>query len=144
NYVITATGGLANTNLPQFTTAGVTGTPAVGSVTTIRDGTGNEMQTLTFGGAASGTLIPAFNGGSATITLTNTAGTSPTAAQVQASLVIIPYLTGNVTVIGPVNGPFLIVFSGSLSGVDVPAIDVSNVGAGGTASVVTNFNGIGN
>lgn len=143
NYVITAANGLANANLPPFTTVGVTATPAVGSMTTVRDGSGNETQTLTIGGTAGGTVTPSFNGFASTIPLTVNPG-SPTAAQVVASLVTIPYLNGAVTVVGAPGGPFLIVFAGALSGADVPAIDVSNVAGGATASIATNADGLGN
>src|SRR5581483_7730723 len=108
------------------------------------DGTGNEVQTLTIGGTSGGTVTPMFNGVLATTALTFTTGASPTAAQVLASLNTIPYLNGNVTVVGPAAGPFLIAFAGSLSGVNVPAIDVSTVTGGTTASVATSSDGVGN
>ena len=122
--MITAAAGLANTNLPQFTTVGVTATPAVGSVTTVRDGSGNELQSLTFGGTSGGTATLSFNGvaGTAATVLTFTTGSSPTAAQVLASLNSIPALNGNVLVLGATTGPFTIIFTGALANTNVPQL----------------------
>ena len=63
-----------------------------------RDGSGNELQSLAFGGTSGGTATLSFNGvsGTAATVLTFTTGSSPTAAQVLAHLNSIGGLSGNV------------------------------------------------
>src|SRR5262249_5231228 len=133
NYVITAAGGLANADLPQFTAAGT------GSLTTIRNGTGNTIETLALGGTSPGTLVVSFDAvASSNPALNFTARSAPTAADVLAHLNGIPALAGNVVVIGPAGGPFLIVLSGSFAATNVaPSRFTFTSGTGTTATFTT-------
>src|SRR5262249_5593454 len=119
-YTITFAGGLANANLAQVTTtSSLTGTSPTVTPSTVNNGSGNEVQTLTVGGTSAGTFTPVFNGVSGTA-LTFTTGAPPTAADVLASLNAIPGLNGNVTVIGNNAGPFTIVFNNGLGNANLP------------------------
>ena len=60
-FNITATG-LPNTNLPSFSVTGVGTSQATGTVTTLTEGNGNEVQTLSLGGTTNGTFTLALGG----------------------------------------------------------------------------------
>src|SRR5262249_37534012 len=64
HYSIQFTGGLANANLQDLGAANValTGTSPSVTATKIRDGAGNEVQTVTLGGTSGGTFSPLFGG----------------------------------------------------------------------------------
>lgn len=65
-------------------------------------------------------------------------GSSP-ASVVQAALQFLPSLLDNVTVSGPIGGPFVVQFTNHLVGVDLPQIVASSASLG--ASVSTTING---
>src|SRR5262249_25509457 len=70
HYSIVFVGTLANANLRDLTASDITligVTPSV-AMTKIRDGVGNEVQTITLGGTSGGTLAPLFNGAAPTVT----------------------------------------------------------------------------
>ena len=139
-FLIVFNNALANTTLPDLTfTVGV-GAPSV-TITTLGEGIGNEVQTLTLGGTA-GTFTSSFNGIAATAAVTFTPGTAPTSAQLLTHLNTIPALSGNVTVFGPNSGPFTIVFSRALAGLDVSQLIASTTG-GTTATTATTTDGAG-
>ena len=114
NYPDPGAGTLASASLPLFVDhAGTGSAPAAAVVMPVRDGTGNEVQTLTLGTPAA--FTPAFNS-VPTAALTFTAGSSPTAAALcQPEFHPARRLAGSVTVLGPAAGPFLLVFSGGQS-----------------------------
>jgi autotransporter-associated beta strand protein/VCBS repeat-containing protein len=136
SYSIAFTGGLANANLPQLSVTsslsgfGNSATSIVPS--TISDGVGNSVQTMSFPGVINGNVRLSFLGTAATETDGTPAalfyspgpplGPRPTAAEVLSHLNKIPVLDGNVTVVGRDGGPFHIVFSGGLAGQAVPAL----------------------
>src|SRR5207248_7764067 len=63
NYIVNFQAVLANANVPAIVAAPTGATPATGVVVgTVRDGVGNTVQTLTFGGASGGTASITFNG----------------------------------------------------------------------------------
>src|SRR5207244_1476406 len=96
------------------------------------DGFGNEVQVIGMSGTA-GTFTLAYNGAS------GAALTSPftalTAAQVQANLIAIPGLNGNVTVFGANGGPYTVVFMNGLANQNVSLLT-------GTPSAITVGGGI--
>ena len=108
-YFITFIGPLGSANVPALTVAGTGMTPVIA---TLRDGIGNEVQTFTPGGAA---FNPTYNGA-----VSGTASpAAATAAQVQTAIASIPGFSGNVTVIGPTNGPYTAIFNNGLAGVNL-------------------------
>src|SRR5262249_4742173 len=142
-YTITFAGGLASANLAQITvTSSLTG----GTVTpsTVRDGIGNEVQTITLGGTSGGTFTVSFGGVAATSgALTFTTGSSPTAAQLPTHLNSIPALNGNAPLTGGNARPSTVVFDNALANVIVAAMTTAVTG-GTTASVATVSDGVGN
>jgi len=144
-YTISFTGNLANADLDEITTDVSSLARNQLTPSTIGQGAGNEVQTLTLGGTDGGTVTLSYNGVSAAA-LTFAAGATPTAADVEARLDSIntttPPLTGNVTVTGADGGPFTVVFNGALAGVNVSPLEAAAAG-GTTATVSTSVDGFG-
>ena len=148
-YTITFTLALANANLAPVTITSslTTGNAVVTTplaVATLQDGVGNTVFTYSVSGVAGSQ--PAYNGVAGTALLAFAANTTPTAAQVLASLNAIPSLTGNVAVIGPDGGgvaaPFTVVFLNNLASRNIPAAALTT--AGGTAAWTPVSAGFGN
>jgi hypothetical protein len=135
---VTFTGALGNVNHPALTATNPTPTGSL-AVSTVREGLGNEVQSLEFSGTDGATVTLSYNGVSGTnaTILTYTSGTAPTAAQVQTHLNSIAALTGNVTVLGAASGPFLVVFRNTLANVDVVPLAQTQVTTSGTTATVT-------
>ncbi len=143
-YTATFGGFLAGTNVPMLVLVNdqLTGAGAGVSINNAISGAAgtNEVQTLSLGGATSGSFTLTFNA----------ATTAPipfndTAANIQIALRALSTINGpNVTVTGSVAGPFTITFIGTLQSTDVGTILLgagSLVGASGE-SVVTATPGV--
>ncbi|MCY2989590.1 MAG: Ig-like domain-containing protein, partial [Planctomycetota bacterium] len=155
-YTITFQGTLTDANLPQLTASSSTTKPLTGAApsvatSTLAEGRGNAVQTLTLGGTNGGTITLSYQGvsGSAATALTYTAapvlstyvtGIAPTAEQVLAHLNSIAALNGNVDVVGPIGGPFTLVFGNALTGSYVPLVGATASNAP-TATVATSVDG---
>jgi len=137
---------LANVDLPPTTFTRVTGATGTATTSAQINPTGLlvELQTVTFGGAAAGTVTLGFLGRNGTPPLPRTGAT---VQQVGDHLATIPALvTGGVRnfyVFGPVGGPFAVVFRNDLEGANVPPL-TTTVAGGATATVATITNGGGN
>ena len=141
DYTITFSGLLANVNVPDLTAAdaGLTGTAHGVTVVKLHDGVGGQSMQLAFGGA-SGTVTLSYNGvaGSAATALSYVPGSSPSYAQVLTQLATIPALNGNIGVVGPNGGPFLLVFLNNLATTSIlspSAFSYSTAGGNATAAV---------
>ena len=170
-YVITFSNGLTGVNISQLTTAvtgGLTATPATttegeapdaaavqtnlnaiaaltGNVTVT--GNAGGPYTITFSNALTGLNVnqldnPVVTGGVTATPATTTGGSTPDGVAVQAALDAIPELTGNVTVTGSTGGPYTIMFSNGLTGVNVSQFTTAVTG-GVTATPATTTDGFG-
>src|SRR5205807_1054889 len=134
-----------NTNLPANA---LTATVAGGTTVSLSnaagtDGFGNEIETLTLGGAAAGTVTPVFAGVASTLPLTFNPGSTPTATDVLNSLNTIPALAGNVLVFGANGGPvFTIIFVNGLGKANVAQLTTTTTN-GTTATPATLTDGFG-
>ena len=139
-YLITYRGSLGSANLLQLTALSSL-TPVGASVvpTTVVEGSGNEVQSLTLGGGP-GTVLLSYNGVNATAAI-NAPFTLVKAADLLANLNTIPALNGNVTVLGADGGPFTIVFRNGLTGTNV-ALLVATATPSTAASVTTVADGV--
>jgi hypothetical protein len=150
-FTITFKNALANQNVAQLATVpsgGATATVATatnGSAVasaTINITRTDEIQTLAVGGTDGSTIRLGYNNvaGTEATELVVQAGTSPTAAQVQAQLESIADLSSNVKVTGSDGGPFSITFLNGLTGVNVAQL-VGVLGDGATATIDTQTSG---
>ncbi|MCY2989559.1 MAG: hypothetical protein NTY19_17040 [Planctomycetota bacterium] len=136
-YSVEFTEGLANANFPLL----VASDPDLGgtlTVSAVRDGVGNSVQTMVLGGAPGGKVRLSYNSvpGTAVTTLTYTPGLSPTATDVLAHLNSIPQLNNNVSVVGRAGGPFTVVFRNALANATVlPLGQMTTDGATAVISV---------
>lgn len=104
----------------------------------------NEVQTLTVSaGAAADTLKLTYDGvESSAVTIPGGGIGAITAAQIQTAIDSIPALVGNATVSGPVGGPFVITFGGTLVDTDAPAITVTSKTGAADGSVAETTKGV--
>ena len=131
-YYVTFQIALGNVNLPQITVSTLPAATAIN--TTVLEGTGNEIETLTL--VTGGTFTPLWNTVAAAAALSATTGSSPTADALERNLNTIPALAGNVKVFGPDFGPFNIIFLNGLALTNVAQM-VANVTAPTTATFAT-------
>ncbi|MCY2986730.1 MAG: pre-peptidase C-terminal domain-containing protein, partial [Planctomycetota bacterium] len=132
NYRIAFQGNLGGANLLAVTTNSANLTGGVVAASTIANGFGNEVQTLTLSGVSGGTVTLSYGWVLGTTPLIyDTIARTPTAAQVLAHLNSIPALNGNVTVLGTAAGPFTVVFRNILASTNITPLAAS--GSGGTA-----------
>ena len=86
----------------------------------------DEIQRLTLGGNSGGSFRLSYAGAPAAFDLVFQSGLAPVASAVQQALESIPALAGNVAVSGNPGGPFDVVFTGSLTGHDIPNPNTSS------------------
>jgi autotransporter-associated beta strand protein len=105
-------------------------------------GSSNEVQTITFGGSIATNFSLRFGTGPGNTTPLRLISTS-TAASVQADLEALATIgAGNVQVTkSAVGNTYTVTFTGDLAGIDVPQIQVVNLGSGASASVTTTVQG---
>src|SRR4029453_13366286 len=106
---------------------------------TVTDGQGSTIETVSFGGTQNGTVRFSYNGVPAPDAgvpfASITPNFLPTAVQLQNHLNTIGALTNNVTVIGPNGGAFQVIFNGALTG--TIASTLTMVGSGGSFASIT-------
>jgi hypothetical protein len=124
-------GQLANANVQQLVASAMStsGNALVNAPGTVfNDGIGNSTQYIRLGGDGGGpndTVQITYNGFTSGNKLPFVAGTSPTAAQVQAELNLNEALRDNVLVIGRDGGPFTIIFTNALTSSQVAPIAIT-------------------
>src|SRR5262249_42936529 len=127
DFSLTFQSNLANINWPQVTVS--VSNSGGGNVainpSTIYNGVGNSLETLTFSGSNNNDFALAFNGVStanSSFTYRNDTTAQPNAATLSTFIQTIPGLNGNVVVLGnnvPQNsleGPFFVIFNNQLAG----------------------------
>ncbi|MCY2987328.1 MAG: hypothetical protein NTY19_05610, partial [Planctomycetota bacterium] len=135
---ITFQGKLANANLAEFTAISLA--PSSGTVTpsTLTQGSGNEVQTLTLSGA-SGTATLSFGGTNGAPLTAPYAGLQ--VSELQANLEGISGLAGNVLALGAMGGPFTLVYGNGLAGQNLLLLGTAVAGAA-TATVAPVSDGV--
>ncbi|MCY2990952.1 MAG: Ig-like domain-containing protein [Planctomycetota bacterium] len=141
NTVVTATSGavatitfqgqLANANLTEFTASALAPSNGTVAPSTLTEGSGNEVQTLTLGGE-SGTVMLSFGGANGAVLTAPYAGLQ--VSELQANLDGIAGLAGNVLALGATGGPFTLVYGNVLAGRNLPLLGTTVTDAAAAAA----------